>query len=475
MTSPKSIAIAFSRKSVLLILTVITLASVLAVWLVVDIASIQDRKSYVQTSHFIRVSTEEKQKWLHKMVVDYADWGTAYAHLHLTIDTVWAYDQNNVGRTLVEDLGIEYGAVFDSTGKEVYSVVFGDLRTDEPVSKLAGGVKEIVARAAAMDRAGHQVASGIVMANGEPVLIVASILSVGDDTSVTPDNRPPSILLFGDQLTRAELAQIRDSLHLSKMQFTQADIAKTAADDIFLRTTDGSIGFVLDVAAPQPGRDMLHAVVPWFAMVFASLIIFVVFLARHGLRIAAMSKNAAMTLAESHRLLEQQALHDPVTGLPNRIMLARRIADIPDERTRATVLFLDLDRFKPVNDTYGHEAGDFVLREVGRRLQASTRGDDLCVRLGGDEFVILVTNQDDAALHRLCRRIIQNVSSGIDYRDASLSVGVSIGVADVTPGPDAVEDVLRSADRALYDAKTAGRSRYCWFAKPSAPKESSAA
>ena len=476
MASPKSFAIAFSRRSVALILAVMTLASLLAIWFVVDIARVQDRKSYVQTMHFIRVSIEEKQKWLHKMVVDYADWGTAYAHLHLTVDTDWAYKQNNMGSTLVQDLGIEYAAVFDASGSEVYSVVYGDLMSDAPVSKLAGGVKELVARAAAMDPAGHQVATGIVMAQGEPVLVAASILAAGDDTTVTPDNRPPSVLLFGDRLTQAELAQMRDSLHLKELHFTQADPSKTAPEDIFLRTTDGSIGFVLDVAAPRPGHDMLRAVLPWFAVVWASLAIFVISLARHGLRIAAVSQDAAATLAESHRLLEQQALYDPVTGLANRAMFTRRVQDILRQSgERATVLFLDLDRFKPVNDTFGHEAGDYVLREVGQRLQACTRQDDICARLGGDEFVIVVTNQEDAGLHRLCRRIIRTVSAEMTYQDQPLSVGVSIGIAHVAPGTDAVEDVLRRADRALYEAKAAGRSRYRWFTETPAPEQISAA
>jgi len=467
MESSRSFAIAFGKGTVLLILVVMALAFSLVVWFIVDIARTQDRKAFVQTTHFIRVFLNEKQQWLNKMVVDYADWGTAYKHLHLTVDTVWAYDQNNIGRTLVDDLGIEYGAVFDSNDQEVYSVVEGKLMREPTVSRLAGGVKDIVARARAMNPEGHEVATGLLYANGEPILIAASILAVGDDTSVTPDDRGPSVLLFGDRLTGREMTLMRDGLHLQELRFELADPGKIQPEDLFLHTSDRTAGFTLKVAAPKPGTEMLSAVLPWLGAVGVSLAIFVIFLARHGLRLAAMTQEVASNLARSHQLLEQQALYDPVTGLPNRIMFMRRLQEIltqPD--ARAVVLFLDLDRFKPINDTFGHEAGDFVLGEIGKRLSGCIAKQDLCARLGGDEFVAVVTKRNDAALYELCRRIIQTISAEMTYRGHTTSVGVSIGLTEVIPGRDSIEAVLRRADLALYDAKAAGRSSYRWFEQP---------
>lgn len=461
MSAYKSIAIAFNRRSFFLILAVALLASVLAVLLLVDMARVQDQKSYIQTTHFIRVWVEEKENWLRRTVVDYADWGTAYANIHLKLDADWAFKRNNIGQRLVEELGIEYGVAFDGAGNEIYSMVGGVLRADAPVSKLPG-VKELVARARAVGPDGPEVVSALVADQGEPVLMAARIITPGDDETVTPDNRPPSILLFGDRLTNADIASIRDRMHLSELDLLQTD-ATTAPEALFLRTTDGATGFVLNVAAPQPGRDILQAILPWLGVVLALLFLFVTFLVRHGLRVASMGQEAAEALSASHRLLEQQAMHDSVTGLANRMMLARRVKELAARpETRVTVLFLDLDRFKPVNDTYGHEAGDFVLREVGRRLVALTRQGDLCVRLGGDEFVVLVVEQDDPGLERLCERIIASVSADIGFRDVLLSVGVSIGIADLHRSDVAIEDVLKRADRALYGAKAAGRGCYRW-------------
>jgi diguanylate cyclase (GGDEF)-like protein len=459
-----SLAIAFSRSSVVLILATLAAGTLLAAWFIVGIGSTQDHRSYVQTTHFIRVLMDERQKWLDRTVVDYADWGSAYAHLHLEVDKAWAYDQNNLGRTLEQDLGIEYVAVFDGAGDEVYTVVDGHLSEKPAISKLAGGVKDIVARAQAMNPAGHEVASGVLMANGDPILVSASILAAGDDTSVTPDTRPPSVLVFGDRLTAREIAVMRDGLHVTRLHFTPANLSKTNPADIFTRTSDGSAGFVLDVAAPEPGRDMLRAMLPWILIVAISLGAIVVLLARHGLHVAAMSRDAAAALANSHHLLEQQALHDPVTGLPNRAMATRHMQELLNRTaTRVTILFLDLDCFKPINDTFGHDAGDFVLQEVSRRLQVCVRPEDLCARLGGDEFVIVMSDVEDEGLHRLCRRIIRSISSAMTYNGQPINVGVSIGIAIAAASNDTVHDILRRADRALYEAKAAGRSRYRWY------------
>jgi diguanylate cyclase (GGDEF)-like protein len=210
---------------------------------------------------------------------------------------------------------------------------------------------------------------------------------------------------------------------------------------------------------------------PWFLIVALSLGAAIVLLARHGLNVAAMSREAADLLADSHRLLEQQALHDPITGLPNRAMATRHLQELLKQPgSHVTVLFLDLDCFKPVNDTLGHDAGDFALKEVARRLLACVRPEDLCARLGGDEFVIVLNDAEDAGLHRLCKRIIRTISAGMTYDGKPINIGASIGIALAAPNHDTVENILRRADIALYSAKAAGRSRYRWYDETKDPK-----
>jgi diguanylate cyclase (GGDEF)-like protein len=158
---------------------------------------------------------------------------------------------------------------------------------------------------------------------------------------------------------------------------------------------------------------------------------------------------------------EEEAMTDPLTGLRNR-----RAADLFLERLCKAgapfgLLHLDLDYFKAVNDTLGHAAGDLVLEEVGRILREQTRAEDCAARIGGDEFVVIVSSRTDpAVLVAIADRIIARVSQPIDVDGAPARVSASVGIvraADMAH-PDPAR-ILAAADRALYAAKHAGRSR----------------
>jgi diguanylate cyclase (GGDEF)-like protein/PAS domain S-box-containing protein len=163
-------------------------------------------------------------------------------------------------------------------------------------------------------------------------------------------------------------------------------------------------------------------------------------------------------------------LHDPLTGLPNRILLMDRLGQtlrhVARHGGRLSVLCLDLDRFKPVNDTYGHAAGDTVLREIARRMQAHLRETDTVARVGGDEFVVLTYDRDGRlAIEDLCQRLLQAAARPIEIGVERVEVGLSIGVATFpTDAPD-IDRLLSYADLALYEAKQAGRGA-CRFFTP---------
>jgi diguanylate cyclase (GGDEF)-like protein/PAS domain S-box-containing protein len=160
--------------------------------------------------------------------------------------------------------------------------------------------------------------------------------------------------------------------------------------------------------------------------------------------------------------LRRLALHDPLTGLPNRQLLHDRLrmAAARQQRTgtgSVGVLFLDLDGFKTVNDSQGHEAGDWVLVEVARRLGRAVRSTDTVGRLGGDEFAIVCEQADEVELLRVAARIHEGLEQPIDLTGGPLVVRASIGLA-LSP-PHDVADLLRYADGAMYDAKQAGSGR----------------
>ncbi|MGA8077458.1 MAG: EAL domain-containing protein [Xanthobacteraceae bacterium] len=164
------------------------------------------------------------------------------------------------------------------------------------------------------------------------------------------------------------------------------------------------------------------------------------------------------------------AHHDALTGLANRAALIQKIDEAAARRRRLeepfTLLLLDLDRFKQVNDTLGHPAGDALLVEVATRLKGLLRETDVLARLGGDEFAVIQsgeTDQRDAA-KSLAERIIAALGEPFEIDGGNISIGTSIGVALATARESGADDLLKMADLALYRAKSAGRNGYCYFA-----------
>jgi diguanylate cyclase (GGDEF)-like protein/PAS domain S-box-containing protein len=168
---------------------------------------------------------------------------------------------------------------------------------------------------------------------------------------------------------------------------------------------------------------------------------------------------------ELERELYHRALHDPLTGLPNRALLEDRLEQAVARLRRAlhdealVVLYVDVDHFKSVNDSHGHEAGDRVIREVARRLLHVVRPGDTVARIGGDEFVIICPDTSATLLDDMGERLHQAINEPIEVPNETLHVTASIGVAvahtsDVTPA-----QLVRAADAAMYRAKRAGRGR----------------
>jgi len=174
-------------------------------------------------------------------------------------------------------------------------------------------------------------------------------------------------------------------------------------------------------------------------------------------------------LKKTEAELEHQAHHDPLTGLSNRIMLHLRLehalARARRDHTRVALLMLDLDRFKDVNDSFGHLMGDILLREVALRLQHRTRSADTISRLGGDEFTLLLEQvRDPQEAARLAADIIQLLSIPVQLPNGNeVSVGVTIGIALFPEHGNSEEALLQGADSALYQAKADGRGRYRFF------------
>jgi diguanylate cyclase (GGDEF)-like protein len=173
-------------------------------------------------------------------------------------------------------------------------------------------------------------------------------------------------------------------------------------------------------------------------------------------------------LKEYQDQLKFLAFHDPLTGLPNRTLFfdqtTQALEDATRDQWRLAMVFIDCDDFKRINDVYGHEAGDEVVKEVGQRILVSIRSNDTVARVGGDEFTVLlphIQSQEDVV--EVVHRVLQSTSSGWEKNGYEFGLTVSIGVA-VFPsdGMDA-RTLMRHADEALYDAKQHGKNTYMFY------------
>ena len=181
-------------------------------------------------------------------------------------------------------------------------------------------------------------------------------------------------------------------------------------------------------------------------------------------------------LRDSEERFRHMALHDALTGLATRLLLQDRLdvalASAERHRTRLAVLMVDLDWFKQINDTRGHQAGDEVLRVAASRLQDAVRKEDTVSRLGGDEFVVLLPDlSDPQAAERTAARIVQSLAVPIPLAGGQAEVSVSVGVCTVYGEELDADDLMRCADTALYRAKANGRNCYAVEAPGLAPAQ----
>ncbi|MEP7348960.1 MAG: EAL domain-containing protein [Sphingorhabdus sp.] len=174
----------------------------------------------------------------------------------------------------------------------------------------------------------------------------------------------------------------------------------------------------------------------------------------------------ARKFAEEHRT--HLALHDMLTRLPNRSLLAERMRVVIEESTTsgktAALLLLDLDRFKVINDTRGHQTGDILLRQVAERISNAIGHNDFAARIGGDEFAVVFHNlEPEADIGQFCTELLTEIGRPYSINGIDQIIGASIGVALIPDDGASGDELLRLADLAMYEAKSTGRNGFCFY------------
>lgn len=177
--------------------------------------------------------------------------------------------------------------------------------------------------------------------------------------------------------------------------------------------------------------------------------------------------NNAMRTWALQKQLNYLALHDPLTGLVNRTLFVDRLSNLFQESVRHqrhfALIYVDLDRFKKINDTFGHEAGDFLLGEAAKRISDTLRKTDTAARLGGDEFAIILPDTSQPKAYHVAQKLVVALTTTIDWNDTLLSLSPSLGLSFYPGNAASYQELMREADVALYRSKESGRGRFSAF------------
>lgn len=239
-------------------------------------------------------------------------------------------------------------------------------------------------------------------------------------------------------------------------------------------------GLRFDFAVSEAVRARLTSSLPMMVLVSGgALSLLLAALAHLGLN----ARGQASVLSSANRRLEEEIVeresaereleflvhHDGLTALPNRAGISTHLADIIESRGddpgQLALLFLDLDQFKDINDSLGHQLGDQLLCEIPRRLSAVLRSRDFVGRHGGDEFLIAVHREDREQIEQLAINILRSLDGGFAIEDHRLFISGSIGIAYYPDSGQSVSELIQNADTALFKAKSAGRNQYAVFTR----------
>ncbi len=414
-------------------------------------ASISQQNDLAREREIKHVETglASQVEFIRNNIRDYALWTDAATNLAVDFDPAWAND--NIGPYLYNVQGYERTFVIEPDGSTIYASMADAQSQDTAAAVFGKELHHVLGELNAVPFGSAHRIGHITQIGTEPHILVASPIlpSIGE---AKPAGLKRRYLVLAKTIDQKAMAKLSNDYDLSDLSLTANKPTNTALAAVALEDDkSGQIAAWVTWRPSAPGTAMRDRYLPWLILIAGAAILL-------ALAVVRRAQSATNDLAASEASARHLASHDVLTGLPNRRAMRERGLRLMGEAK--AVLYLDLDGFKEVNDLFGHQAGDALLREASRRLRTAIGEAGMLARVGGDEFSILFSGADShdiavAAADRIVQTLGEPFVANHINMVVSGSVGIALGGAD-----DSVDDLARFADVAMYAAKSNGKNRW---------------
>jgi len=421
-----------------------------------------DERALSRQKDMIQQVMQGKRAQLVRDLSSVASKDAAVINTKLAFSFTWT--DNNMGKWMANFFGHHRTIVLSAHDQPLYVMHDGAALNAPTYDGLDGPIMALVKRIRALpprnaDGRGPTLSSisDFAVIEGMPAMIAVTTI-VSDTGAIVQQPGSESLLIgvmFLDDVAASRLNR-EYRFEDGRFTLTQSLHDERAIYPIFSST--GRFVAFFEWDRDRPGLMMLRHTGPVLLAAFVMGTILV------SLLLMQLRRSSA-ALETGRRQAEYQAAHDLLTGLPNRMQfdatLARLLLERTGPNTNVALLMLDLDRFKQVNDTLGHQAGDELIRAVGQRIRLVVGEDPMIARLGGDEFVVMISDreqiEDGTAI---AARIIDAIGQPFDLHQFKAHVGASVGIVTARGAGHEPSELMRKADIALYEAKANGRNRH---------------
>jgi len=455
--------------------------SIIAVCVLIGIAALWfipitlDSRHQSQTKNQFGHLLEAERQAIGKLSLEYSYWNEAVEKIIYERDTTWA--DSALGSYLHDSYGITNIQAESPDGEARYVYAPGESREGDFWKQASSDLKDMKQAALASDPSSPEVAHTFTVVDGTLYLLGITPFVAYQPTDLDP-SQIHGVLLMARAVDESTLAAWSQRYGLTGLTLDTGEGEGTDNPEgntaIAVRDAAGTPVARLTWQPTRLGRDMLLQATPWGVSVGILFLFATTVLIMNLGKLVRFARSNITELDQQKQKLYRQAMFDDVSNLHNRNYLISRLEEelsrIRRTGNSSIFIFLDLDGFKMINDTMGHSAGDDLLRQVGSRLVAAVRSEDVVCRFGGDEFCLLITGIEDGnannareVAEKISRQVISELEQPFTVDDKPVNIGASAGVVVIPDDTANIEDILRFGDLAMYKAKLVSGNMFIYY------------